>query len=129
MAKYRNGSLKEATNILKALADTNRLRTIMALEASELCVCQIIELLHLAPSTVSKHLYILRQAGLIKSSKKGRWVHCSLVPPGANRTAQETFRWLKESLADDATMAQDRKLLKEILRQDPEQLCLKIKKR
>ena len=53
-------------NITKALADENRVRILMALNGrNELCVCQLIDMLQLAPSTVSKHLFILRNARLI----------------------------------------------------------------
>ncbi len=48
--------------ITKALADENRIRILLALDGRELCVCQIIELLGLAPSTVSKHMSVLSQA-------------------------------------------------------------------
>lgn len=47
---------------LKALADENRLRILCALREGELCVCEVIALLELAPSTVSKHLSVLRAA-------------------------------------------------------------------
>ena len=57
----------EFLNITKALAEENRLRILIALENQDLCVCQLIELLKLAPSTVSKHVSILRQARLIGS--------------------------------------------------------------
>ncbi len=49
-------------SITKALADENRVRMLLALQKQELCVCQIIELVKLAPSTVSKHMSILRAA-------------------------------------------------------------------
>lgn len=61
-------------NITKALAEENRVRILLALEGRELCVCQIFELLDLAPSTVSKHLSILRQARLVEGRKEGRWM-------------------------------------------------------
>ena len=55
----------EFLNIIRAIGDENRLRAIMALRTGELCVCQIVELLQLAHSTVSKHMSILKQAGLV----------------------------------------------------------------
>ena len=51
--------------IARALSDANRLRALLALGDQEVCVCQIIELLELAPSTVSKHMSILKQAKLV----------------------------------------------------------------
>ena len=62
-------------SLTKALADPNRVRLLLALRGGELCACQITELFGLAPSTMSKHLSILYQAGLVDSRKNGRWVH------------------------------------------------------
>ena len=64
----------EFMNMTKALSDQNRIRVLMALRKRELCVCQIIELLGLAPSTVSKHMSILRHARLVESRKEGIWI-------------------------------------------------------
>ena len=130
MAKYKNNYIKDITNILKALGDENRVRIVMALvDKGQLCVCQIIELLGLAPSTVSKHLYILRQSNLIESNKKGRWVYYNLAGGGANKSVRKVLHWLQESLAKDAGIREDKKLLGKILKEDPERLCLKMKKR
>ena len=63
--------MREFMNITKALADENRVRMLMALRGGELCVCQITELFGLAPSTMSKHLSMLFQAGLVESRKDG----------------------------------------------------------
>jgi DNA-binding transcriptional ArsR family regulator len=49
------------------------------LTSGELCVCQVTEVLQLAPSTVSKHMSILRQAGLVEARKEGRWIYYRLV--------------------------------------------------
>ena len=56
-------------DLAKALSDENRVRALMMLREGELCVCQIIELLGLAPSTVSKHMSILRQVRLVQTRK------------------------------------------------------------
>ena len=65
--------------VAKALADANRTRALMCLRDGELCVCRIMELLQLAPSTVSKHLDILYRAGLVESRKEGRWIYYRLA--------------------------------------------------
>ena len=71
--------MRDLMAVLKALADENRVRALMALRPRELCVCQIIELLGLAPSTVSKHMAILKQARLVDSRKQGRWMFYRLA--------------------------------------------------
>ena len=52
--------MRDLMAVIKALADENRVRILMTLGPKELCVCQIVELLGLAPSTVSKHMAILK---------------------------------------------------------------------
>ena len=108
----------------KALADENRVRALLALRHSELCLCQLVELLGLAPSTVSKHMSLLKQAGLVASRKQGRWVHYRLAPAvdGTVRAAQE---WALDALLRDPVVRRDAKRLRAILRQDPTELCRK----
>jgi len=67
--------MQDPLNILKGLADGNRLRVVPALmKQEELCVCQITELLRPAAATVSRHMNILQNAGLVHSRKHGRYV-------------------------------------------------------
>jgi DNA-binding transcriptional ArsR family regulator len=110
-------------NITKALADENRLRVLMALGGGELCVCQVVAMLGLAPSTVSKHMYLLRQAGLVEARKEGRWVHYRLAGEGADKAAREAVRWVQRHLADDPQIVRDAKTLKAVLKMSPEELC------
>ena len=67
-------SLRESVDNLKAIAHPVRLRILALLRGGELCVCQITEILGLAPSTVSEHLSLLRRAGLIVERREGKWV-------------------------------------------------------
>ena len=63
---------------LKALAHPVRLRILAMLRGGELCVCEITEVVGLAPSTISQHLSDLRRAGFISERKAGRWVYYAL---------------------------------------------------
>lgn len=108
-----------SARVFKALGDENRLRTILALhDAAELCVCQIVALLDLAPSTVSRHLQILREAGLVTSRKKGRWVHYRLTDSGPSALGGTL-----SGIAGSRAARADRRRLREIMRIDPDQLC------
>lgn len=109
--------------ITKALADENRVRAIGALRGQALCVCQIVELLELAPSTVSKHLAILRQAGLVTSRKEGRWIYFALPENQSAPDVAPTLSWLFERLDASPQYKADQKRLKQILKQDPITLC------
>jgi len=115
--------MRELMNITKALADENRVRTLLALRAAELCVCQITELFGLAPSTISKHLSILNQAGLVESRKEGRWIYYKLPENRTAPAAREAIRWLERSLRQNERIVEDGRRLKKILRVDPAELC------
>ena len=115
--------MREFMDAAKALADENRVRALMILKDRELCVCQIIELLGLAPSTVSKHMSILRQARLVDGRKEGRWIHYRRADTAGNPYAADTFAWLDRSLGDSTKIRADRKKLKAILKLNPEEIC------
>ena len=70
--------MNELTSIFKALSDETRLRIIKLLEQGELCVCDIVAALDMVQPKVSFHLNALKEAGLIKDRKAGRWIHYRL---------------------------------------------------
>lgn len=111
----------------KALADPNRVRALMALRDRELCVCRIIGLLQLAPSTVSKHLTILKQAGLIEGRKAGRWMHYRL-PDHPPSEVWKTLEWVFQSLEDSEQIEADKIRMAEIDGMDIEELTEVYKK-
>jgi ArsR family transcriptional regulator len=104
-------------NITKALSDGNRVRILMALSVTEeLCVCHINDLLALAPSTVSKHLFLLKNAGLLSARKDGRWMYYRLNKGlGAPALVADALEWVIQALSDDPAIIADRQRLKEIL--------------
>jgi ArsR family transcriptional regulator, arsenate/arsenite/antimonite-responsive transcriptional repressor len=65
-------------NIFKALSDEIRLRILKLLQNGELCVCDIVAALDMSQPKVSFHLSTLKDAGLIRDRKDGRWVHYSI---------------------------------------------------
>jgi ArsR family transcriptional regulator len=115
--------MRKFMNITKALADENRVRILMALRDGELCVCQITELFGLATSTVSKHLSILFQAGLIESRKNERWVYYRLPDRDVSRAIRFAIDWVAISVEKEPRITTDAKLLKKILKTDPSELC------
>jgi len=65
----------------KALADPTRVAIINSLSAAEeVCVCNLTETFELSQPTISHHLKILREAGLVESSRRGTWAYYRLVP-------------------------------------------------
>jgi DNA-binding transcriptional ArsR family regulator len=115
--------MRELMAVLKALSDENRVRILVALEGRELCVCQIVELLGLATSTVSKHMSILRGARLVDGRKDGKWMYYRLADEQVPPAAAEATRLVLDGLARDAQIRDDRKRLQEILAMDAEDLC------
>ncbi len=115
--------MKEFLNITKALGDENRLRMLMALRAGEVCVCQIAEWTGLALSTVSKHLSVLYQAGLVSARKDGRWMYYSLAGKSAPTAAREAVAWVKRSLEGNERIVEDEGRLKKVLAMDVGELC------
>src|SRR3954466_3392341 len=110
-------------SITGALADEGRVRALLAVSGRELCVCQIIELLELAPSTVSKHLFLLKQAGLVESRKEGRWMYYRSAGDEAPEAVRRAIEWVKAAAGHEERVREDRKRLKTICCQDPEDLC------
>src|ERR1700690_4369728 len=70
--------MQNLLNIFKALSEETRLRVIKLLEEGELCVCDIVAALGMSQPKVSFHLNALKEAGIIKDRKQGRWIHYSL---------------------------------------------------
>lgn len=117
--------MKTLSRITKALADEQRLKLLAALGPDEVCVCQLTELLKLAPSTVSKHLSILEQAGLIVGRKQGRWVHYRLAGRDAPNPIRETLNWFRRVSCTMSACAEIRKRLQAVMKMDPARLCRK----
>jgi len=105
-------ALRATLHVTKALADAQRVRVLMMLKDGELCVCQIVEVLQLAMSTVSKHLSILEKAGLVNARKEGRWMYYRR--PSKKHHAQPVLSWLDASLCDDTDIRADRKILHKV---------------
>ena len=70
--------MKDFIRVMKALSDPNRVKVVKMLQQKEMCVCEIQFALGLAQPTVSKHLKVLEDAGLVQFRKSGLWVNYSL---------------------------------------------------
>ncbi len=115
--------LRDLLALGKALADENRLRVLAALEGRELCLCQIVELLGLANSTVSRHMTLLCQARLVQVRKQGRWSYFRLAESDAPPEVRRIRQLLVELLHRDPHIQQDAARLRTLLAIGPEELC------
>ena len=108
---------------LKAAGDPTRTRILKLLERGGLCVCQVQAVLGLAPSTVSKHLAVLRNAGLVADRRDGKWIEYALVADGPNRYAKGVLAMLRGPLDQDPAVEADRKRLRDIKAIPMDVLC------
>ena len=121
--------MQDVMDVLKALSDENRVRILCALDEGELCVCQLIELLKLAPSTVSKHLSIMKTARLVESRKEGRWIYYRLATKGRMPETRKLVRIVLSSIGGTWQIREDRKKLAVIKKMDTDKLCASLMKR
>ncbi len=101
---------------LKAAADPTRTRILKLLESRDLCVCQIQAVLNIAPSTVSKHLSILKSAELVEDRREGRWIHYGLASASSNAYASGVLSLLRGDLDREPRVVEDRRRLKDVLK-------------
>ena len=66
--------------LMKLLADDTRLTSVVAMTSGPRCVCDLMDILQLSQPKVSRHLAILREAGLVETERRGQWVYYSLAP-------------------------------------------------
>lgn len=108
---------------MKAAGDPTRTRILKLLERGGLCGCQLQAVLGLAPSTVSKHLSVLRLAGLVVDRRDGRWIQYALSTGARNPHAGPVLALLPGRLDRDPAVIADRKRLREVLRIPLSELC------
>ena len=93
--------MREFIKVMKALSDPNRVKMVKLLQHKVLCVCEIQETLGLAQSTVSNHLKILEDAGLIIYFKDGLWVNYQLADGAKSPYVANMLGNLRHWLNDD----------------------------
>jgi ArsR family transcriptional regulator len=91
MPASQTRNLERLAQVFHALSDETRLRVLELLRRGERCVCELTDTLDVAQSRLSFHLKTLKDAGLLRDRKDGRWVYYSLVP--------ETLSELEDELA------------------------------
>ncbi|MGM9974619.1 MAG: ArsR/SmtB family transcription factor [Clostridiaceae bacterium] len=83
-------NIKNRAKMFKALSDENRLLILELLKTGEMCACKLLEELNIGQSTLSHHMKILSESGLVETRKEGKWMHYSV--------SQEGFKLLKNWL-------------------------------
>jgi ArsR family transcriptional regulator len=108
--------MKDIVAVFKALADPTRLRIMLLLRKRELCVCELMFILGMEQSRVSRHMRVLREAGLAEDVRDGRWIIYRV--PAAARTLLEGLLAgaLKDRIEASAEAEADRRKLQECIR-------------
>lgn len=116
--------MEQLTKLFKGLSDGNRLKVVGALMVQEeLCACQLTEFLNVAGATVSKHMSLLVDAGIVDSRKEGRWVYYRLKRD--DKKFRELLNLIQELLVCDGGLKDVQKRLSPIMECEPEALCRK----
>jgi len=96
--------------LFQALGDRTRLRLLNLMSSGEVCVCFFVEVLDEPQPKISRHLAYLRSAGLVSTSRDGKWISYSIAHP-ENHTAREAFEAVLAAMKNDRELQRDRQAL------------------
>jgi DNA-binding transcriptional ArsR family regulator len=114
--------MRDFLAISKALSDESRLRALLAVKDGELCLCQIIEVLGLSPATVSKHMNLLYQAGLVERRKEGKWHYYRMIEKEGSSSARRALDWVLGELDRDPSLRDDARRVRAVRRKNLEEM-------
>ena len=115
MTSTRDTAKLEPAELFGTLADRTRLRILSLLRAGECCVCDLVDTLDAPQPAVSRHLGVLRRAGLVQARRDGAWMHYRLAD-GSEELLQRLYRCIEESAADCRELERDGKRMQKVLR-------------
>ena len=103
-----------------AVAHEARVRTLLLLREGPLCACDVAAVLRLEPTSTTRHLAVLRRAGLVTTERHGRWDTARLATAAPGVAA--TLAWIEEG-TDPGRAREDRERLREVLQIPDERRC------
>ncbi len=110
--------MKDFIRVMKALSDPSRVKIIKMLQHKVMCVCEIRAALRIAQPSVSKHLKLLEDAGLVTSDKDGMWVNYQLADGSTSPYVASLLGNLRHWLEDDSDLVEILRKLPMIRRED-----------
>jgi ArsR family transcriptional regulator len=116
--------MRELVKVLKAVADQNRLKIFKMLQHKKMCVCELAAALGITMPSVSRHLSLMKDAGLIEDERDGMWTNYMLCRDKVNKYAPLLQSQLKEWINDDEGI---KKIIKKTETLRREELCAKVK--
>jgi ArsR family transcriptional regulator len=96
--------------LFQALGDRTRVRLLNLMTDGEVCVCFFVEVLDEPQPKISRHLAYLRTAGLVSTTRDGKWINYSIAPP-AHPTVRAAFDAVMATLKEDRELQRDRAAL------------------
>lgn len=108
--------------VLKAVADKNRMRILKMLEKKNMCVCELAAVLGITQPSVSKHLSLLKNAGLVRDERNGQWIDYNLCREKVNQYAPVILKQIEAWVNDDPCVKHDKKTAAALCR---EEVCKK----
>lgn len=112
--------MKAFIKVMKALSDPNRVKIVKMLQVKTMCVCELQSALAISQPSVSKHLKILEDAGLVDFQKDGLWVNYFLADGRSSPYAASMLNNLRNWLGEDPQVAE---LIKKVPFLNRETLC------
>jgi ArsR family transcriptional regulator len=110
--------MRELIKVMKALSDPSRVKIVKILQHRMMCVCEIQVALELAQPTVSKHLKVLEEAGLVSGKKDGLWVNYYLADGKSSPYAATLLGNIKHWLDEDSEIARLVEIIPTIKREE-----------
>lgn len=110
MSQVECPDVRPVSRLFKALADETRLRIVALLSHGELCVCHVVTALEITQPNASRHLAILRNAGVVTGERRGSWVYYKLEDQ-ADAKAQAVLKSLMDGFAGQRSLKSDVKRL------------------
>jgi len=112
--------MKTFVKVMKALSDPNRVKIVKLLQQKMMCVCELRAALNISQPSVSKHLKILEEVGLVDFHKDGLWVNYYLSDGRQSPYAASLMGNIKHWLNDDPQIAD---LIKKVPSLNREEIC------
>ena len=94
---------KQIASVFKALADENRIRILKLLQSGEKCACVLLDDLQITQPTLSHHMKILCDSGIVVGRKEGKWTYYAISPDGASAALQCLQKLTKVTYTDTAS--------------------------
>ena len=119
--RYDDG-VKNLVLLARAMADFTRVRILYALRGRDLCVCELCDALEVSQSTLSTHLQVIREAGLVQTRKEGKWIYYAPAPDFESLTTG-IFDFFDSTLCRDARLQRDGNRIKKRLAERTDGEC------